>query len=127
MDGLHPFNIGCMALKNHSPYFRSCTPLGVRELIMRSGFETLEGKKICLIGRSNIVGMPLFLLLTQRHNASVTMCHSKTPEEDIKKCVREADIVVAACGVPHFVKSDWLGEGQVVIDVGITYGLRNGE
>ena len=89
--------------------------------------DNLEGKKICLIGRSNIVGMPLFLLLTQRHNANVTMCHSKTREEDIKKSVREAEIVIAACGVPNFVKAEWLGEGQTVIDVGITYGLRNGE
>ena len=71
----------------------------------------LKGRKICLIGRSNIVGMPLYLQLTQSHDACVQMCHSKTPIEDVKKSVREAEIVIAACGIPHFVKSEWLGEG----------------
>ena len=64
--------------------------------------------------------MPLFLLLTQYHNASVTLCHSKTSLEELQRAVKESQIIVAACGQPHFVKSDWLGEGQTVIDVGIT-------
>jgi len=70
VDGLHPFNIGAMALRKHNPYFVSCTPLGVIELIMRSlpPGETLAGKKVCIIGRSNIVGMPLSLLLN-KHDA----------------------------------------------------------
>lgn len=65
--------------------------------------------------------MPLFLLLTQYHDASVVMCHSKTHEDDLRRAVKECEILVVACGVPQFVKADWLSEGQTVIDVGITY------
>ena len=110
VDGLHPFNVGCMALKNHHPFFESCTPLGVIELIKRTGITDLAGKRICLIGRSNIVGMPLNLMLTQTHNACVMMCHSGTTESNLKKCVHEAEIVIAAAGVMNLVKADWLGE-----------------
>ena len=76
---------------------------------------------MCIIGRSNIVGMPLSLLLLQRHDASTKVCHSRTSEEDLISSIGEADIVVACCGVPMLVKGEWLKEGATVIDVGITY------
>lgn len=76
---------------------------------------------MCIIGRSNIVGMPLNLLLLQRHDASTKVCHSNTSHNDLITSVGEADIVVACCGVPKLVKGKWLKEGATVIDVGITY------
>lgn len=121
VDGLHPFNVGSLAMKKHDPYFVSCTPLGCLELILRNlpAGESLEGKLITVIGRSNIVGLPMSLLL-EKHNAQVTTCHSKTPRDYLIKSVGEADIVVAACGIPEFVQPDWLKNGSMVIDVGIT-------
>ena len=83
--------------------------------------KPLSGKKVCIIGRSNVVGMPLNLLLLQRHDASVKVCHSKTSEKDLIDSCLEADIIVACCGIPKFVKGDWIKQGATVIDVGITY------
>ena len=134
---MSPYNIGCLALKHHNPYFISCTPLAVQELILSTlsncsevqsnpltkfkQQKPLKGKKVCIIGRSNIVGMPLNLLLLQRHDASVKVCHSRTTQSDLIESVADADIVVACCGVPTLVKGEWLKEGATVIDVGITY------
>lgn len=126
VDGLHPFNIGSLALKRHSPYFVSCTPLGVISILKEElgSTDALKGKRVTLIGRSNIVGMPLYLLLN-KYNAFVTLCFSVTLPLMLEEAVRNADIVIAACGVPGLVKADWLKEGVIAIDVGITYVTGN--
>lgn len=113
VDGFHPVNVGRMALG--LPCLRSCTPAGIMTLLDRHGID-VAGKKAVVIGRSNIVGKPLALMLLQK-NATVTICHSKTT--DIGKEVRSADIVLAAVGIPKFVTRDMVKPGAVVIDVGI--------
>jgi len=117
VDGLHPANIANLALRGRDPRFIACTPHGCLKLI-QSVKEDLSGLKACVIGRSNIVGMPMFLLL-QNANATVTLCHSRT--QDIESIVRESDIVVAAIGKAQYVKGEWIKEGAIVIDVGIQY------
>jgi len=118
VDGLHPYNLGKLAAG--SPTLVSCTPAGVMRLLEEIQFNC-AGKEAVVIGRSNIVGKPVaFLLLAQ--NATVTLCHSKTKE--IAEKVKRADVVVAAVGIPEFVKGDWIKPGAVVIDVGIN---RNAE
>ena len=114
-DGLHPLNAGYLALKGRAPLSTACTPKGCLELLRRSGVA-LAGKRAVVLGRSNIVGVPVAALL-QRENCTVTVCHSRTP--DIAAHVREADIVVAAIGQPGFLRGEWLKPGAVVIDVGI--------
>eukprot|EP00270_Netrium_digitus_P016461 TRINITY_DN5912_c0_g1_i1.p1 TRINITY_DN5912_c0_g1~~TRINITY_DN5912_c0_g1_i1.p1 ORF type:complete len:303 (+),score=94.89 TRINITY_DN5912_c0_g1_i1:48-956(+) len=115
VDGLHPINIGKMAMKGRKPLFVPCTPEGCLELLVRSGIE-IKGQRAVVVGRSNIVGMPVAMLLNNR-DATVTIVHSctKAPEE----IVRQADIVVAACGRAGMVKGSWLKPGAAVIDVGI--------
>ena len=128
VDGLHPDNVSKLALqgthgnkqgywKNLSniPFSVPCTPLGCLELLDRSGVE-IQGKKAVVIGRSNLVGLPVAFLLLHR-NATVTVVHSQT--QDIEGEVARADIVIAAVGRAHLVKANWLKEGAVVIDVGI--------
>lgn len=83
--------------------------------------KSLSGANICILGRSNIVGMPLSLLLMQHHDASVTLCHSRTPQSELIKSVNHADILVACIGAPNFVQPEWIKPGSIVIDVGITY------
>ncbi|MGB3967641.1 MAG: bifunctional 5,10-methylenetetrahydrofolate dehydrogenase/5,10-methenyltetrahydrofolate cyclohydrolase, partial [Planctomycetota bacterium] len=114
VDGFHPLNIGALAMKGREPDFVPCTPAGVIELLDRSGTK-IDGADAVVVGRSNIVGMPVALLLVGR-NATVTICHSRT--KDLPGMVRRADIVVAAIGKAHFVKADWLKPGATVIDVG---------
>jgi methylenetetrahydrofolate dehydrogenase (NADP+)/methenyltetrahydrofolate cyclohydrolase len=117
VDGFHPQNLGRLAAGN--PRFVACTPLGIRELLVRNGVET-SGKRAVVIGRSVIVGKPMALLLSLKAdggNATVTICHSRTP--DIGAHAREADIVIAAIGRPEFVTADMIKEGAVVVDVGI--------
>jgi len=114
-DGLHPLNAGLLALKGREPQSTACTPKGCVELLRRAGVE-MAGKSAVVLGRSNIVGVPVAALL-QRENCTVTVCHSRTP--DIAAHVARADIVVAAIGQPNFVKGEWLKPGAVVIDVGI--------
>jgi 5,10-methylene-tetrahydrofolate dehydrogenase/methenyl tetrahydrofolate cyclohydrolase len=114
VDGFHPLNIGALAMKGREPDFAPCTPAGVIELLDRSGCK-IAGANAVVIGRSNIVGMPVSLLLIGR-DATVTVCHSKT--KDIADVCRRADIVVAAIGRAHFVKGDWIKPGAFVIDVG---------
>ena len=125
VDGLHPFNIGGLALKRHAPYFISCTPLGVIAILQDifGSTSALEGKRVALIGRSNIVGMPMYLLLN-KYNAFVSVCFSKTPEERLQSIVEEADVIIAACGVPGIVRSKWIKPDAVVIDVGINFVER---
>lgn len=113
VDGFHPVNMGRLALG--LPCLRSCTPAGIMTLLERHGIE-VAGKKAVVIGRSNIVGKPLALMLLQK-NATVTVCHSRT--QDIAEEVRSADIILAAVGIPRFVTRDMVKPGAVVIDVGI--------
>ncbi|HEY9766205.1 MAG TPA: bifunctional methylenetetrahydrofolate dehydrogenase/methenyltetrahydrofolate cyclohydrolase FolD, partial [Chroococcales cyanobacterium] len=119
VDGFHPINLGKLLIGEKS--FHSATPAGVMELLKRSNV-VLEGKQAVVIGRSNIVGKPLALLLLEK-NATVTVCHSRT--RDLAAVVRRADLVVAAIGKPELVKGDWLKPGAVVIDVG-TNRLEDG-
>lgn len=113
-DALHPLNFGRLLLGNAK--LVSCTPLGVMAVLDRHGVE-LEGKHAVVIGRSNIVGKPVSILLQQR-NATVTMCHSRT--QDLPGVCRTADILVAAVGSPRMVKGDWIKPGAAVMDVGVT-------
>jgi len=115
VDGFHVENIGALALRGQTPRFVSCTPQGCIELLVRSGVS-LEGKEAVIVGRSNIVGVPMIHLLLEK-NATVTVCHSRTANV-ADKC-RSADILVVAIGQAEFVKGDWVKEGAVVIDVGI--------
>ena len=119
VDGFHPYNTGLLSIGK--AVLKPCTPAGIIELINRSNIE-ISGKNAVVIGRSNIVGKPVSMLLLSE-NATVTVCHSKT--KDINKTIKNADIVVAAVGIPYFVKEDMVKDGAVVIDVGINR-LENG-
>lgn len=114
VDGFHPMNIAQLALKGRSPMFVACTPQGCLELLDRHNV-TISGKRAVVIGRSNIVGMPVSLLLQQR-DATVTVVHSRTPNP--REICQNADIVIAACGQAEMVHGDWIKEGAVVLDVG---------
>ena len=113
VDGFHPVNVGKLTLG--LPSLVPCTPAGVIEILKRSGIE-IAGKRAVIVGRSNIVGKPMALLLLQQ-NATVTICHSRT--KDLPAVTREADILVAAIGRPAFVTAEHIKDGAVVIDVGI--------
>ena len=115
VDGFHPVNIGRLAQKGRQPLFTPCTPSGIMYLLKKYT-TTLEGKRAVIIGRSNIVGMPVSLLLL-RENTTVTICHSRT--KDLPLIAKEADILVAAIGKPEMVKGSWIKPGAVVIDVGV--------
>ena len=114
VDGFHPINIGRLAQKGRDPLFVPCTPDGVIYLLDQTGVE-LQGAEAVVLGRSNIVGMPVALLLVGR-NATVTICHSRT--RDLPAVTRRADVLVAAVGRAEMVKKDWVKPGAVVIDVG---------
>lgn len=117
VDGFHPINLGRLVIGLET--FRSCTPAGIVELIVRSG-HGLAGRHVVIIGRSNIVGKPLMNILVQKAShgdATVTVCHSRTRE--LAKLTRQADILVAALGRARFVTADMVRPGAVVIDVGI--------
>ncbi|MFC7079806.1 bifunctional methylenetetrahydrofolate dehydrogenase/methenyltetrahydrofolate cyclohydrolase [Halorussus caseinilyticus] len=117
VDGFHPENVGRL-VAGHARY-RPCTPHGVLKLLESAGVET-EGADVTIVGRSNIVGKPLANLLMQKAddgNATVTVCHSRT--EDLAAKTRQADVVVAACGVPELVDGSMLSPGTTVIDVGV--------
>jgi 5,10-methylene-tetrahydrofolate dehydrogenase/methenyl tetrahydrofolate cyclohydrolase len=115
VDGFHPVNIGRLAMKGREPMFAPCTPAGCIELLDRYGVE-IEGKEAVVLGRSNIVGLPVAMLLLHR-NATITICHSRT--KDLPATCRRADILIAAVGRPKMVKADWVKAGAAVIDVGI--------
>jgi 5,10-methylene-tetrahydrofolate dehydrogenase/methenyl tetrahydrofolate cyclohydrolase len=115
VDGFHPINIGRLSMKRRDPLFVPCTPKGCIELLDRSGLQ-IEGKRAVVLGRSNIVGLPVAMLLLHR-NATLTICHSRT--QNLPGVVREADILIAAVGRAEMVRGDWLKPGVVVIDVGV--------
>ena len=118
VDGFHPVNMGRLAMGQGT--LVPATPAGIIELLHRYGIET-AGKRAVIVGRSNIVGIPVSLLLAGKYptgNCTVTICHSRT--ENLEEITRQADILVAALGSPHFIKGDMVKEGAVVVDVGIT-------
>ena len=117
VDGFHPLNIGRLAQKGREPLFVPCTPAGCIYLLEKE-LPKLEGANAVVLGRSNIVGMPVALLLV-RANATVTICHSRS--RNLSEIIRSADILVAAVGRPEMVKGDWVKPGAVVIDVGINH------
>jgi methylenetetrahydrofolate dehydrogenase (NADP+) / methenyltetrahydrofolate cyclohydrolase len=117
VDGFHPQSIGKLVIGLDT--FFPCTPFGIIKLLEHTGISP-EGKHVCVVGRSNIVGKPIANLLMQKEkhaNATVTVCHSRTP--DIKNFTLQADIIIAAIGKPEFITADMVKEGAVVIDVGI--------
>lgn len=113
VDGFHPRNVGALCIGE--PGFVSCTPAGIIELLKRSGID-IEGKECVVVGRSNIVGKPMSMLLL-RENATVTVAHSRT--KNLAEVTRRADILVIAVGKPRFITAEYVREGAVVIDVGI--------
>jgi len=120
VDGFHPYNVG--GLVSGNPLFVPCTTRGIMELINRTGIE-LAGKEAVVVGRSNIVGKPMALLLLAQH-ATVTICHSRT--KDLPAVTRRADVLIAAVGKAEMIKSNMVKEGAVVIDVGVNR-LENGK
>lgn len=113
VDGFHPINVGRLSIGEKG--FVSCTPAGIIELLKRSGVE-IAGKECVVIGRSNIVGKPMSMLML-RENATVTICHSRT--KDLKEVTKRADILIVAIGKPKMIDASYVKEGAVVIDVGI--------
>ncbi len=119
VDGFHPENVGKLVIGE--PGFVSCTPAGIVQLLKRSEIP-IAGKRCVVVGRSNIVGKPMAILML-RENATVTVAHSKT--EDLPQLCREADILIVAIGKPRFITADYVKEGAVVIDVGIHRDEKN--
>ncbi len=118
VDGFHPVNLGKL-LMGDATAFLPCTPAGIREMLVRAGVE-LDGAEVVVVGRSNIVGKPLAVLLGQKGpggNATVTLTHTGT--RDLAAHCRRADVLVAAAGVPGLVRAEWIKPGAVVIDVGV--------
>lgn len=116
VDGFHPTSVGNLCIGRKG--FVSCTPAGIVQLLKRSGVA-MEGKECVIVGRSNIVGKPMSLLML-RENATVTVCHSRT--KDLKEITKRADILIVAIGKPKFITAEYVKEGAVVIDVGIHRG-----
>ncbi len=117
VDGFHPMNVGRMSLG--LPSYLPATPMGILEMLKRNNI-TVSGKKCCVIGRSNIVGTPMSILLSRKGepgDGTVVLCHSRTP--DMKQITLNSDIIIVALGKPHFLTADMVQEGAVVIDVGI--------
>lgn len=119
VDGFHEKNVGALCVGSRG--FVSCTPLGIIQLLKRSGVE-IAGKNCVVIGRSNIVGKPMAMLLL-RENGTVTICHSRT--QNIREITKQADILVVAVGKPKFIDDSYVKEGAVVIDVGIHRNENN--
>lgn len=119
VDGFHPVNLGRMVIGGDAVRFLPCTPAGIQEMLVRSGVET-AGAEVVVVGRSNIVGKPISVMLGQKGpgaNATVTMVHTRT--KDLAVHCRRADILIVAAGVPGLVKPDWIKPGATVIDVGV--------
>ncbi|MFW5709223.1 MAG: bifunctional 5,10-methylenetetrahydrofolate dehydrogenase/5,10-methenyltetrahydrofolate cyclohydrolase [Chloroflexota bacterium] len=114
VDGLHPINVGRLAMKGRDPLFTPATPTGCMVLLEEAGAQ-LSGAQAVVVGRSNIVGLPMAMMLIKA-NATVTVVHSRT--RDIQAILKEADVVVAAIGQPNFIKGAWLKPDAIVIDVG---------
>jgi methylenetetrahydrofolate dehydrogenase (NADP+)/methenyltetrahydrofolate cyclohydrolase len=118
VDGFHPVNVGKLLLGDTTG-FRSCTPAGIQELLVRSGVK-IEGAEVVILGRGNIVGKPMAAILLQKTKnagATVTVCHSQT--QDVAAHCRRADILIAALGVAEFIKASMVKPGAVVVDVGV--------
>lgn len=115
VDGFHGLNMGNLALEGCEPYFSPCTPRGVMELLDYYQVP-ISGKHFVILGKSNIVGLPMSLMLLNK-NATVTICNSETEKEE--EITRNADVLISAVGIPQLVKEDWVKEGVVVIDIGI--------
>lgn len=117
VDAFHPFNVGKLMIGE--PDYLPCTPAGIQELLIRTGVET-SGAEVVVVGRSNIVGKPIAVMLMQKGkgaNATVTVCHTRT--KDVVFHTKRADILIVAAGVAEYVKGDWIKPGAVVIDVGV--------
>ena len=119
VDGFHPQSVGALSIGQ--PGFVSCTPAGIIQLLKRSGV-VIDGKECVIVGRSNIVGKPMAMLML-RENATVTVCHSHT--KDLKEVTKRADILIVAIGKPKMITADYVKEGAVVIDVGIHRNEEN--
>ena len=115
VDGFNPLNVGQLTMRWREPDFVACTPTGCMRLLDETGVE-ISGARAAVVGRSNIVGLPMAMLL-QEANATVTICHSRT--KDLKDILLQSDIVVAAIGRPHYITGDMIKPGATVIDVGI--------
>lgn len=113
VDGFHPMNTGRLVI--NKPLFQPCTPLGIIKLLENTGVD-ISGKEAVVVGRSNIVGKPVALMLLHR-NATVTICHSRT--QNLREKIGRADILIAAIGKPAAIKGEWIKQGAIVIDVGI--------
>lgn len=120
VDGFHPYNIGRMMMQD--PIFLPCTPKGIMHILNKIGLSDLSGKEAVVIGRSNIVGKPIAQLLLNQ-NATVTICHSKTP--NIKEVTKRADVLIVAIGKSRMVNHEWIKPGAVVIDVGVNRDENN--
>lgn len=119
VDCFHPVNVGRLMIGGAEARFLPCTPAGIQELIVRAGFET-SGAEVVVVGRSNIVGKPIAMILLQKGkkaNSTVTVVHTGT--KDLEGHCRRADILIVAAGVPHLVKPEWIKPGACVIDVGV--------
>lgn len=119
VDCFHPVNLGRLVIGGEEAKFLPCTPAGIQELIVRSGFET-SGAEVVVVGRSNIVGKPIAIMMMQKAkgaNATVTVVHTAT--RDLEAHCKRADILIVAAGVPHLVKPEWIKPGACVIDVGV--------
>lgn len=119
VDGFHPQNVGALSIGKKG--FVSCTPAGIIQLLKRSNID-IEGKECVVLGRSNIVGKPMSMLLL-KENGTVTICHSRT--KDLKEVTKRADILVVAIGKPKFITKEYIKDGAVVIDVGIHRNEEN--
>ena len=119
VDGFHPVNLGNLLIGGEAVTFRPCTPAGIQEMLVRSGVP-LDGAEVVVVGRSNIVGKPLSVMLAQKGpggNATVTLAHTAT--RDLASHCRRADVLIVAAGVPGLVRADWIRPGATVIDVGV--------
>jgi methylenetetrahydrofolate dehydrogenase (NADP+)/methenyltetrahydrofolate cyclohydrolase len=119
VDGFHPVNVGRLMIGGDEVKFPPCTPAGIQELIIRSGFET-KGAEVVVVGRSNIVGKPIAIMMLQKGagaNSTVTVVHTGT--KNLEDHCKRADILIVAAGVPDLVKPDWIKPGACVIDVGV--------
>ncbi len=119
VDCFHPINVGRMVIGGEEARFLPCTPAGIQELIVRSGFET-SGAEVVVVGRSNIVGKPIAIIMLQKGkgaNSTVTVVHTGT--KNLEAHCKRADILIVAAGVPHLVKPEWIKPGACVIDVGV--------
>ena len=130
VDGFHPANLGNLLLGGPAVTFCPCTPAGIQEMLVRSGVE-LNGAEVVIVGRSNIVGKPLAVMLGQKGpgaNATVTLTHTGT--KDLAAHCRRADVLVVAAGVPGLVQADWIKPGAAVVDVGVNrvgFNEKNGK